>query len=656
MNGRARNKVTALLDRAIGHDGIAPDLLLARAGALAQQVPLMYASVLICMWAVAATHFQVAPLAFTVLVPVALTLLSIWRLVMWWRSRSVALTIEQAARRMRQTLVIAGLLGGGFSSWALVLAGYGGPFEQAHVAFFLGLTPLCCLFCLMHLRAAAFLLALVTIMPSLIFFALSGNHVLFAIAINLALVLAIMMAILVRNSVDFDELVQSRREASLREEAARSLSEANGRLANIDALTGLPNRRFFLQLLAERLAEQSGPGQVIVGLVDLDGFKAINDVFGHAVGDRVLADVGQRLRDIAGGDVVVARLGGDEFGLLVVGPGAEGRQRGFCNALAATLEKPFRYSGAVARLSGSAGFAASLADDEAENILGRADFASYEAKTSARGSVVQFSASHAKRIDADRRLEAALLNADLGTELFAVFQPIVDLASGEPIAYEALARWQSAELGLVPPGDFIPMAERLGLVPVVTRTMVARALAVLEELPRPLRIAVNLSVMDLASSESIRSLSNMMAAAAKPGRLDFEITETAVMRDTEEAQDALLVLLSQGARISLDDFGTGHSSLGRVQTLPLDRIKVDRSFVASIEKDRTSQAIVKTTIDLCQNIGVSCVIEGVETAAQLAALMALGARLFQGYHFGRPTGAAEIIAHHRTPPSRSVSR
>ncbi len=648
-----------LARRLLRHCGIdlrQPELLQARAAALSTQIPMMYLLVLICSGVLVLTHWSVAPAYLTVYFPVTLTVLCAIRLVRWWLARNVPLSPEMAARMLTQTLAMAALLGVMFAWWALSMAPYGGPFEQAHVMFYLGFTPIACLFCLMHLRMAALILAVVVLFPTLIYFYLSGNQVLFLIAINMLLVELVMGTLLVRNSMDFDRLIESRREAGRREQAARELSEINARLANVDSLTGLANRRHFLHLLQERLeAQHSLASSAIVGIIDLDGFKAINDVFGHAVGDQVLVQAGARLNQLGDVGTIVARLGGDEFGIMLA-PGTHDDQLdGLATILVSSLQQPFRFPGAVARISGSVGFAATQPGDTAEGALARADYAAYEAKTTARGNMVRFSAIHAERIAADHRLEAALMNADFASELTALFQPVVDGRTGERLGYEALARWTSATLGDVPPSRFIPMAERLGLVPVITRTMVAKATVLVDQLPRSMRIAVNLSARDLASTEAMRALSQMLASAGtKPCRLDFEVTETAVMRDVAEASEGLLMLLAHGARISLDDFGTGHSSLSRVQTLPLDRIKIDSSFVASIESDRASQAIVKTILGLCHNLGLSCVVEGVETPEQVQTLSALGATLFQGYYFGRPQTADDVLAYHRVASQRTA--
>ncbi|WP_421760012.1 putative bifunctional diguanylate cyclase/phosphodiesterase [Devosia sp.] len=643
--------------RICGIDLQKPELLLARAAALSTQIPMMYLLVLICSGVLVWTHWTTAPVYLTVYFPLALTVLCAFRLVRWWHARGTPLSAEQAVRMLTQTMAMAAVLGVMFAWWALSMAPYGGPFEQAHVMFYLGFTPIACLFCLMHLRVAALILAIVVLIPTLVYFYFSGNHVLFLIAINMLLVELVMATLLVRNSMDFDRLIASRRESVNREQAARELSEINARLANIDSLTGLANRRHFLHLLQERLGEQrpSVP-PTIVGIIDLDGFKAINDVFGHAIGDQVLVQAGARLNQLGEVGTVVARLGGDEFGIILAPGTRDDQLDGLATILVSSLQQPFRFPGAVARISGSVGFAATRAGDTAEEALARADYAAYEAKTTARGNMVRFSAIHAERIAADHRLEAALMNADFASELTALFQPVVDGRTGERLGYEALARWSSPTLGDVPPSKFIPMAERLGLVPVITRAMVAKAIVLVDQLPKPIRVAVNLSARDLASTEAMRALSHMLSSTGtKPCRLDFEVTETAVMRDVTEASQGLLMLLAHGARISLDDFGTGHSSLSRVQTLPLDRIKIDSSFVAGIESDRASQAIVKTILSLCQNLGLSCVVEGVETWEQVQTLSGLGATIFQGYYFGRPQAADDVLAYHRADAAGQLS-
>lgn len=447
--------------------------------------------------------------------------------------------------------------------------------------------------------------------------------------------------------------VQARLNADLAAKRAVAASVETSRLARLDPLTALPNRRGFFDMVEQALEEQGDAPSFVVGVVDLDGFKAVNDVYGHAMGDRVLREVAARLSFGRNLPVRAARLGGDEFGLLVTGAPSDAALDQLGRELSRSLAEPFRIGTTVARLSGSCGYTRARPGDSIEAVLDRADYAAYEAKHRRRGTAVIFSAAHEERIVSERLLERAVLAADFDRDISPAFQPIVDGLSGDIVGYEALARWHHPDFGDISPARFIPMAERLGLASRITRAMTRRVLDVAAQLPPGQRISINLSAHDLASSAAMAELTSLLAARDHPCRVDFEITETAVMSDVGEATEALLVLVAHGARIALDDFGTGHSSLSRVQRLPLDRIKVDRAFVAAITTDRASAAIVRTTLDLCRNLGVTCVVEGVETEAERDALLALGARFFQGYLYGRPTTAEAIL--HQHPPQRLIA-
>jgi len=475
-----------------------------------------------------------------------------------------------------------------------------------------------------------------------------GPYVFIAIA---SAVTCIGLSTLLRGVVQREVIARIRSEAA--QKATLELSEKSARLANVDFLTGLPNRRHFMQLLSDRVEQGDA---VVVCIVDLDGFKGINDAFGHGAGDEVLVEVARRLQADLQLEPLTARIGGDEFGIIIPGHPDPERLQEWAHSLLSQLKVPFYLDAAVARISGSLGIASSLDSDSAESILDRADYAAYEAKHHQKGGLVVFDQDHQRSISETHKIERALMQADFENEIVPVFQPIVNAQTGHTEGYETLARWHSPELGNVSPADFIPIAERLGLIPRVTQHMVRKAIDLAAQLPGKLRVSVNLSMHDLASADAMCNLSAILAASTlKPCRIDFEITETAVMHDSEEATAALNVLLAHGARISLDDFGTGHSSLSRVQTLPLNRIKIDQCFVANIETSRASQAIVKTTLDLCQNLGISCVVEGTETAEQIAALQALGATLFQGYYFSRPIGLDAVLERHSGKASVSAA-
>lgn len=252
-------------------------------------------------------------------------------------------------------------------------------------------------------------------------------------------------------------------------------------------------------------------------------------------------------------------------------------------------------------------------------------------------------------------MEQLLLTADLDDEIYVVLQPQFDMVAGKTTGFEVLARWRSPVLGEVSPGDFIPMAERIGQVGRITQVVLRKAIVLSARLPRGVRLSVNLSAHDIGSPAAIAAIKAQFDGLDTTPAIDFEITETAIVRDLDQAREALSDLLALGSRIALDDFGTGHSSLTHVQRLPLHRIKIDRSFVADVTSDQTSRAIVKTMVDLCRNLGMSCVFEGIETEAQLEALVGLGGTVMQGYFFGRPMLPELALASLREDTTEAVS-
>lgn len=612
-----------------------PELVQAQARAFSRQIPLLYGNVVVNTLLLSATVTGAPPL-LRLYIPGLLTLLCIVRMATWLRARETP-TYAQARRLLVSAVIASGVLGLAFTAWALSLYAFGDPFHQAHIAFYIALTSICGVFCLMQLRAAAATMALSMLTPFAIFFMNSGNLVLMAVAVTLTMTVATLLWILVANYRDFGAFVASRTEMASRQAETQRLSDENYQLANVDALTGLPNRRSFDRQLQAMLAKAHAGGyQIAVARLDLDSFKSINDIFGQITGDRVLNEVARRINGIRRPSSLLARLGADNFALILGGPTDEANLRSCGEELTRAMRLSFDLTGTNIHLSASAGFASSRPGDTAETLFDRADYATSVAKREARGGVVVFSERHALDISRVRRMEHALHTADLDAEIYILFQPQFDIAHNCTTGYEVLARWRSPLLGEISPAEFIPMAERSGVISKITQTVLRKALAVSERLPKSLRLSVNLSAHDLGSATAIEAIVALVSKAGKPCRVDFEITETAVMRDMDQANAGLLALLALGSRIALDDFGTGHSSLTHVQKLPLDRIKVDRSFVAEVTNDPTSRAIIKTTVDLCRNLGITCVFEGIETEQQLDALLALGGTVMQGYLFGRP--------------------
>ncbi|PXA87840.1 hypothetical protein DMC25_11965 [Caulobacter sp. D4A] len=616
-----------------------PELMKAQVRAFSRQVPMMYALVLVNTIALSATHLRDAPLLLTLGFPGLLTVASLVRLVTWWRARKTAIDQASAKRLLRQTLVFAGLLGLGFTLWSFSLFPYGDAFAKAHVVFYMAITAIGCVFCLMHMRAAAFLLTGIVVGPITVFLLASGNPVLTAIGFNMALVAVAMLVILLISYRDFSNLVESQRGLEERQAEIQSLSDDYLRLANMDGLTGLPNRRQFFSRLQRVTDEAAAQGRrFAVGVIDLDGFKPVNDAYGHAVGDRVLVEAGERLARDHGQPLFVARLGGDEYGLIIEADlDPEALQRLGAD-LCAALREPYCFPGVTAQVSGSVGFAVYPQAASAPNLLyERADYALYHAKQNIRGAAVVFSADHETAIKTAGLIEQALRHADMDAEFRLAFQPLVDIKDERTIGFEALARWTSPTLGVVSPGDFVPVAERSGLIARMSPVLLGWALEAAATWPEDIRLSFNLSVRDIASPEQIaRIIEIIQASGVDPGRIDLEVTETAVMRDFDQAARSLAALKALGVRIALDDFGAGYSSLSYVHRLPIDKLKIDGSFMRGLEAADKRRAIVKTILDLCRNLGLDCVVEGVEAPEQLVLLQPLGCRVVQGFLFARP--------------------
>jgi diguanylate cyclase (GGDEF)-like protein len=608
-----------------------PDLLVAQYRAFMFQMPLMYVILIINTWALAVTHFHVSPRWLTVDLPISLTVVSVWRIIEWLINSKKEPTRDIALKALTRTHRLSGLIAVMFTAWALALFPYGDAYAKAHVAFYMAITVMGVIFCLMHLRPAAFTVAFIVNGSFVVFFALSGNLVFVAIAINTALVSAAMLAILLVHYRDFTGMVSARSE--------------NLRLANMDSLTQLPNRRAFFSYLDAAYATARGNRSAIaVGIIDLDGFKPVNDLYGHATGDKLLFAIAQRLSNACPNNCFLARLGGDEFSIVATEFADTRDLVAVGEALCSAMSRPVIFGEVTLQIGGSIGFAAypEMAADTAQ-LFANADYALYHGKRSGRGMVTLFNIAHDDEIRRDARIEQALRHADLEQELSVVFQPIVNVLSQSTIGFEALARWQSPSLGSITPAQFIPVAERTGLIESMTKILLNKALAHAVDWPSHVRLSFNLSAQDLSSTTNVLAIITTIGKSTfDPKRLDLEITETAFIRDFPQVQKSTEALRALGCGISLDDFGTGFSSLTHLHALPLTKIKVDRSFVTNLNTNQSSYKIVKSLLALSRDMGLDCIVEGVETKHELAMLKTLGGSLVQGYFYSKPISATEV--------------
>tara|TARA_Y100000815_G_scaffold161824_1_gene146780 strand:+ start:21541 stop:23460 length:1920 start_codon:yes stop_codon:yes gene_type:complete len=617
-----------------------PELVKAQFEVFSRQVPLMYAIVLVNAWAIAFLFLSIAPLWLTVDMAAAFTAVCIVRLSFWWRSRHVSPTPEEARAALIRTNQFGAVLSVTITMWALTLAGYGNEELNGNIAFFMAITGVSVVVCLLHLRSAAFIVGLSIAIPFIVFFTMMATPSSIAMAVNMLFVTTSLLIIVAVQSRHFADAIDARTKL---EQANRE----NMRLANRDSLTGLNNRRRFFAYLNDIHQEARARGQhFAVGIVDLDGFKPVNDLYGHAVGDALLMEVGKRLSALAGNDIQVARLGGDEFALIFLDYRNDTDLLERSEALCVAMREPIVLADVTVRITASIGLAAfPQTAGDANDLYERADYALYNGKRSRRGHATLFSNEHLEQIARSTQLEQVLRDADLDEEISVFFQPIADIRSGKVVAFEALARWTSPVLGAVSPALFIPVAERAGLIDRLTRILLKKALVTALGWPEDVRLSFNLSTHDISSSEGLTRIVGILSSSGiEPARVDFEITETAMMYDFERAKAAIETLRQMGCGIALDDFGTGYSSLTQIHALPLTKIKIDRSFVCGIDKSPASYKIVKSLLSLSHDMGLGCVIEGVETKAEMQTLERLGARLIQGFHFSRPVPEADIAA------------
>jgi diguanylate cyclase (GGDEF)-like protein/PAS domain S-box-containing protein len=434
-----------------------------------------------------------------------------------------------------------------------------------------------------------------------------------------------------------------------------------------DALTGLPNRVLLMEQLENGLrvpSEQAPPLSLLI--LDLDHFKEVNETFGHGAGDLLLGQVGPRLQDVLPGAALLARLGGDEFAVLL--PDAD--QAGAAAAGARVLEamdRPFEIEGQLLDMAASIGTSTYPADaDRAETLIRRADIALFIAKR-ARGTCVSYAPEYERQGASRLTLMAELRQAIRDVQLRLQFQPLVSLHNGAVVGAEALVRWDHPERGVIPPAEFIPFAEKTRLIQPLTRWVLTSALRQSRSwhhAGHPLPVSVNISMRDLVDKEFPGFVANLLRdTQAQPSWLRLEITEGVIMAEPERAIDTLGQLKRLGVRLAVDDFGTGYSSLAYLYRLPVDELKIDKSFVQQMSVATNRANIVRASVDLGHSLRLETVAEGVEDARTWDLLVALGCDTAQGYYMSKPLAANDVLpwlarwqAAHGRPPDRGTSQ
>jgi diguanylate cyclase (GGDEF)-like protein len=427
-------------------------------------------------------------------------------------------------------------------------------------------------------------------------------------------------------------------------EELRRNGAALDHLARHDVLTGLANRMAFRDEVASGLRRaRRGQGMAVLYL-DLDRFKSVNDTLGHPAGDRLLCEVADRLRGSVREADTITRLGGDEFAIAQTGVDQPEAAENLARRLIDVLSRPYQIDGQCVVVGVSIGITLAAHEDmDADQLLRRADLALYAAKREGRGTWRFFANSLEFDAQTRRGLEMDLRHALEHDELALYYQPQVSISDGRVCGIEALLRWHHPDRGLVMPGDFIRCAEETGLIAPLGAWVLRTALCEAANWPDEIRLAVNLSPYQLARDDLVETVEAALAASGQPGtRLELEITENALMEQCLAGQAALKSLRTLGVRISMDDFGTSYASLSHLRSFPFDRIKVDRSFVASNTESPQGAAIVRAVLQLAASLNIPSLAEGVETRAQLEQLAAFGCHEAQGFLFSPALPASAV--------------
>ncbi|WP_417489516.1 putative bifunctional diguanylate cyclase/phosphodiesterase [Maricaulis sp.] len=427
---------------------------------------------------------------------------------------------------------------------------------------------------------------------------------------------------------------------------AEALTAQTREMAERDGLTGLANRLSFFTAFGTALAKVRPDTQTtLLTLIDLDGFRPVNDTYGHATGDLLLCEVAKRLKAAVPRRSVIARLGGDEFAILVRRDQLTTSVEEFGRNLCSQIGEPYELGTVTANLTSSVGL---VVCDRVEltirQTIERCEYALGFAKKHTRGEAVLFTPRHEREMLSMSQVDQALRAADLETELQVFLQPQFDLELNRTYGFEALARWNSAALGPVSPEQFIRVAESSGLIRKITQILLRKTLHLVTSWPEHLHVSFNLSGHDLVSPAAVSDILDLVKhSGIDPARIEFEITETAMMSDIDQARRSIERIAALGCRLALDDFGSGYSSFSYLHQLPVSKIKIDRSFVVPLLKDASASKIIQTIINLGRSLDLDCVVEGVESIAELDILKGMQARFIQGYIFGKPMEARGVL-------------
>lgn len=608
-----------------------------------RQVPIIYLLGLVNLSAMelAATgHLSVG-----LNLPTFIGVCGIIRLWQWFGGAgSAAPGHKLMVERLRQTVWFAAIVCLAVCARSLYLFHVGDAASHMAILLFGGLTAIGVAYGLTALPAAGRIPLLLIIGPISAEALLSREPRFTGAAFGLVVVAGLTLRLLSAHARHFTRVVRSHSLIVREQELAQHAHQEAVVAATTDFLTGLPNRRAFVAALDMASSEDSGP--FALAILDLDRFKAVNDTFGHVIGDMLLQEVAVRLVEAVGSRGLVARLGGDEFGVLLSDIRKTRDVQAIGDEILRGVNGRALLEGREFAVSASCGMAISRKQDQSPSrLMADADLALYQAKEDPGAGAAIFEL----RMEAPRRrraqIERALQLSSARDHLGVVFQPIFDLKTGSVIANEALARWSDPELGAIPPSEFVPVAEQLNLIDDINRALMAMAFEAARSWPGNIKLSFNLSAVQLCSARSARAvLQALKTAGLDAERLQAEVTETALLADFECARANLTELRKAGVTIVLDDFGAGYASIGYLRELNFDQIKLDGGLVTAAQHSGDGKRLLRAVIGLCEILGVSSVAEHVESEELLNLVIELGCTAGQGFWLERPLPADKLEA------------
>lgn len=616
----------------------------AYAKSLSHRLPLLYLVVVFDCVLVSLRFHALAPLWMSLVGPLILGTFALWRAMYWMPHRVEARALKVLANDLRVMSVMGACLSFLFAVWAIMLSKYGGEAGQSFIHYITAVTLFSGVLGLGHAPLTALRIACAVIIPTTIQILFSGHPNALPVVLVQTVVTGILLLVTNGHHRDFVLLELSRQKLIRRQRHTALLAQDNMLQATVDPLTGALNRRAILARLEAELASgRTDTSAAWLALIDLDGFKHINDTYGHAAGDAVLAAVASRLAMV---DRVSSygRLGGDEFAVILDAALDEAAVRALANDLSDALRAPIQHGSAVLRLSGSIGVHR-VAGRSSSDCLERADAALYKAKEQSDGAVIVFSPDDETELLQRAAITRQFNDSDLEQRVKLVYQPIVDLGAGKITGFEAFARWSPDGVSWFSPAEFMSIAVATGRTGELTRMVMSRALAECRTWELGRSLSINLAPRDVMRAGTPDVLALLaQEAGAPPQSIILEVTERALLDDPKRAEAQLKAFRERGFRIALDDFGAGWSSLNQVHSLPLDMIKIDQALSRALATDPGARALVSSIVSLTWQLGIECTIEGVEDGAQAEMARNLGIKLMQGYHFGHPAAAVQAMA------------